>query len=121
VSSKQTPSKQTPSKQTPDERVSPKQVSETGPMRGCPRNKHPKQTRNIVVQANGWIKEARRIATRYEKNVEHHLAMIYIAIARMLTNWHLGTEPRLLAASARKLNRYRVSTLNSHGCIRFVA
>lgn len=44
--------------------------------------------RNIVERVIGWIKEARRIATRYEKNVENYLAMVHIAITRMLINWY---------------------------------
>jgi len=44
--------------------------------------------RNIVERAIGWMKENRRIATRYEKNVENYLAMIYLAIARMIINWY---------------------------------
>lgn len=44
--------------------------------------------RNIVERAIGWIKENRRIATRYEKNVENYLAMTHLAIARMIINWH---------------------------------
>lgn len=51
-------------------------------------NKSKYKQRNIVERAIGWIKESRRIATRYEKKVEHYLAMIYIAIARMLINWY---------------------------------
>ena len=42
--------------------------------------------RNIVERAIGWIKEYRRIATRNEKIVENYLAMIYIAVARMIIN-----------------------------------
>lgn len=40
--------------------------------------------RNIVERAIGWLKEHRRIATRYEKNVENYIAMIQLAIARMI-------------------------------------
>ena len=43
--------------------------------------------RNVVERAIGWIKEYRRIATRYEKNVENYLAMIHIAIIRIIINW----------------------------------
>ena len=44
--------------------------------------------RNIIERAIGWIKENRRIATRYEKNVENYLAMTHLAIARMIINWY---------------------------------
>lgn len=40
--------------------------------------------RNIVERVIGWLKENRRIATRYEKLVDNYLAMIHIAFIRML-------------------------------------
>jgi len=43
--------------------------------------------RNIVERAIGWIKEFRRVATRYEKIIDNYLAMVKIAITRMLINW----------------------------------
>lgn len=43
--------------------------------------------RNIVERSIGWIKENRRIATRYEKTIDNYLAMVQIAIARMILNW----------------------------------
>ena len=43
--------------------------------------------RNIVERSIGWIKEHRRIATRYEKRIENYLAMVHIAIVRMILNW----------------------------------
>ena len=51
-------------------------------------NKSKYKKRNIVERAIGWIKEFRRIATRYEKNVDNYLAMIHIAITRMIINWY---------------------------------
>jgi transposase len=47
-------------------------------------NRSKYKKRNIVERAIGWIKEHRRIATRYEKNVENDIAMIQLAIARMI-------------------------------------
>lgn len=47
-------------------------------------NKVTYKKRNIVERAIGWLKEHRRIATRYEKNVEHYIAMIQLAMARMI-------------------------------------
>jgi len=44
--------------------------------------------RNIVERSIGWIKENRRIATRYEKIIDNYIAMVHIAIARLLINWH---------------------------------
>lgn len=46
------------------------------------------RSRNIVERAIGWIKEFRRVATRYEKIVDNYLAMVKIAIIRMLLNWN---------------------------------
>lgn len=43
--------------------------------------------RNIVERSIGWIKENRRIATRYEKIIDNYLAMVHIAIVRMILNW----------------------------------
>jgi transposase len=40
--------------------------------------------RNIVERAIGRLKEHRRIATRYEKNGSHYLAMVKIALIRQL-------------------------------------
>lgn len=44
--------------------------------------------RNIIERAIGWLKENRRIATRYEKHIENYLAMVHLAIARMIINWN---------------------------------
>jgi len=46
------------------------------------------RSRNIVERAIGWVKEFRRVATRYEKIVDNYLAMVKIAISRMLLNWY---------------------------------
>jgi transposase len=43
--------------------------------------------RNIVERLIGWLKENRRIATRFDKTIDSYLAMIHIAIARMIINW----------------------------------
>ena len=40
--------------------------------------------RNVVERCFGWLKECRRVATRYEKLAENHLAMIKIAMVRRL-------------------------------------
>jgi transposase len=40
--------------------------------------------RNIVERVIGWLKESRRIATRYDKKIDCYLAMIHIAMIRML-------------------------------------
>ncbi|MEZ5944530.1 MAG: IS5 family transposase [Planctomycetaceae bacterium] len=51
-------------------------------------DKHKYRSRNIIERAIGWIKEFRRVATRYEKIVDNYLAMVHIAICRMLLNWN---------------------------------
>jgi len=51
-------------------------------------NKRKYRLRNIIERAIGWLKENRRIATRYEKIAENYLAMVHIAIARMIINWY---------------------------------
>lgn len=40
--------------------------------------------RNVIERAIGWIKNFRRIATRYEKKIENYVAMIHIAIFRLI-------------------------------------
>lgn len=45
--------------------------------------------RNVVERAIGWLKEKRRIATRDEKKIRHHLAMVKIGIHRWLLNLDL--------------------------------
>lgn len=44
--------------------------------------------RNVIERAIGWLKEFRRISTRYEKKLDNYLAMIHIAIFRLLINWY---------------------------------
>ena len=46
------------------------------------------RARNIVERAIGWIKEFRRVATRYDKIVDNYMAMVKIAITRLLLNWN---------------------------------
>lgn len=40
--------------------------------------------RNVVERCFGWLKECRRVATRYEKLAVHFLAMVKIAMIRRL-------------------------------------
>ena len=44
------------------------------------------KARNIIERVIGWLKEKRRIFTRFEKKAIHYLAMVRIAIARRLMN-----------------------------------
>ena len=46
------------------------------------------KARNVVERAIGWIKECRRVATRYDKIIDNYLAMVKIAISRMLMTWY---------------------------------
>jgi len=58
------------------------------------RNEHPRegyeldrvryQGRNVVERLIGWLKESRRIATRFEKLGRHFLAMLTLAAIRRL-------------------------------------
>jgi transposase len=43
--------------------------------------------RNIVERVFGWLKEKRRIATRYEKQALNYLAFIKIAAIRLILEW----------------------------------
>ena len=49
-----------------------------------PFNKRTYRKRNIVERTIGWLKDHRRIATRYDKNIQHFLAFAKIAFARKL-------------------------------------
>lgn len=49
-----------------------------------PFNRRMYRKRNIVERFIGWLKDHRRIATRYDKNIENFLAFVKIAIARKL-------------------------------------
>ena len=43
------------------------------------------RARNVVERCIGWLKEARRLGTRYEKLARNFLAMVFIAmIGRLL-------------------------------------
>ena len=44
--------------------------------------------RNVIERAIGWLKNFRRIATRYEKKLENYTAMIHIAFFRLIVNWY---------------------------------
>jgi transposase len=46
--------------------------------------------RNVVERLIGWLKECRRVATRYEKRGKHFLAMVKIAVIRRLVKTRSG-------------------------------
>ena len=51
-------------------------------------NKRAYKRRNIVEQCIGWLKESRRIATRYEKLAVHYLGMVKLGmILQYLQNY----------------------------------
>ena len=66
------------------EDVIPTRSNETGNERF---DKEKYKLRNIIERAIGWLKEFRRVATRYEKNIEHYIAMVQLGIIRMILNW----------------------------------
>lgn len=43
-------------------------------------NRHKYRGRNVVERCIGWLKESRRVATRYEKLATHYLAMLKLAM-----------------------------------------
>ena len=43
-------------------------------------NKRKYRRRNVVERCIGWLKECRRVATRYEKLATHYLAMVTLAM-----------------------------------------
>ena len=43
-------------------------------------NKKKYRGRNVVERCIGWLKESRRVATRYEKLATHYLAMVKLAM-----------------------------------------
>ena len=48
--------------------------------RGCYFNKRAYKRRNVVERCIGWLKESRRIATRYEKLAVHYLGMVKLGM-----------------------------------------
>lgn len=46
--------------------------------------------RNAVERLIGWLKECRRIATRYEKLAIHYLAMLSVAMIRLYLRRHFA-------------------------------
>jgi len=45
-----------------------------------PLNRRKYRGRNVVERCIGWLKECRRVATRYEKLAGHYLAMVKLAM-----------------------------------------
>jgi transposase len=49
--------------------------------------------RNVVERCVGWMKENRRIATRYEKLAIHYLAMVKLAMLQRYLKPSIGNTP----------------------------
>jgi transposase len=49
--------------------------------------------RNIIERVVGWLKEARRLATRYEKLAVHYLGFLHLGILRGLMRRGLPNTP----------------------------
>ena len=45
-----------------------------------PFNRRAYRKRNVIERVVGWLKECRRVATRYEKLALHYLAMVKLAM-----------------------------------------
>lgn len=50
--------------------------------------------RHVVEQCVGWLKECRRIGTRYEKLAVHFLGMLQLAMIAGTSNYRFQTEPK---------------------------
>jgi len=64
-------------------------ASKTNETRDLAFDKDKYRRRNVVERAIGWLKEHRRIATRYEKKLRHYLAIVNLGILRWLLNLEL--------------------------------
>ena len=51
------------------------------------------KNRNVVERCIGWLKEFRRVATRYEKNVQSFLEMIKLAISVLFLRKYFSNTP----------------------------
>jgi len=49
--------------------------------------------RNIIERCIGWLKECRRIATRYEKLAVHYMGMLKLAMIRKYLRYDLSDRP----------------------------
>lgn len=49
--------------------------------------------RNVIERCIGWLKECRRIATRYEKLAVRYLAMVKLGMIREYLKYDLSNTP----------------------------
>ena len=65
--------------------VIPSRTNEPDRMKSLPLDREKYRSRNIVERLIGWLKESRRVMTRFEKTAINFLGMIQLAcIRRML-------------------------------------
>ena len=66
------------------------------------------RNRNIVERLIGWLKESRRIFSRFEKTAKNYGAMLKLAFIRRylrLMCWRFGTKPNRYSVVRRGLRR----------------
>lgn len=56
-------------------------------------NKQDYKERNVIERLIGWLKNCRRIATRYEKYASSFLAMVKLAFISFLLKKHFSDTP----------------------------
>ena len=63
--------------------------------------------RNVIERAVGWLKERRRVATRYEKLAIQYLAMLYVSLREIphgaLCNHSLGCSRCIMDGTSPSL------------------
>lgn len=79
--------------------VIPQRTMKRKPKSGLPRlfDRPKYRQRNIIERMFGWLKESRRIGTRYDKLARSFGAMVTLACALRCLRQTFRTEPRLNA------------------------
>jgi transposase len=71
--------------------VIPRKKNELPPTRAIRFDKRSYRQRSIIEQVIGWLKECRRVATRYEKLARNYLAMVKLSMIgrymRLIAPW----------------------------------
>ena len=75
--------------------VIPQRIDQLRTHRGRPLrfNREEYRRRNIIERLVGWLKERRRIATRFEKLALHFGAMLKLALLQLYLNRYLANTP----------------------------
>ena len=68
-----------------------RQRRQRGPRPGYDRNLY--KQRNVIERLFGWLKEYRRIATRFEKKASHFMAMMKLACIRRILQTYFSDTP----------------------------